>query len=819
MAKPKQPAIPAVPNDVTPAMRGFLSAMREVLQVQSGQGRGDDLDKAVTFRDLGVTSASGSGTAMLGRVINGLIANGEVVAQSAVERPTTPTGVSVTTYIGGIMVSWDNPRYNGHAYTEVFAQPTAVDAQNQPIDAPALNTETMLLGTAGSPLLGVQARTLLGYYVWVRHVNTLGQVGPVHAALGSYVYLPPSPSYLLEQLTNEITRDQLSIELQEPIDLVPVLETAITTEQTTRANADTALSNSIGTVSAVANAKNKTYYQTAAPSSGMTAGDLWFDTDDNNKTYRYSGSAWVLAADARIATNAAAIVAEQTARADAVSALASDITTVQAYVNGDISNLFLNPAFDTVEHGFNGYGTVRLNGYAYMPANCPSANCLELNARDTYGKRVKVSPGDVFHVSMTCATTNSGSPTLGIGFRTYDKAGTGLGWPLVATRTAADALGTWKTISGNYTVPSGVAEIQLFVQLNYSTPYDKWWMITNVQFTNANATRPVTASVQTNATAIANLDGTYTAQWSAKTQVGDLVGGFGTFNDGTTTRFTVHANRFAIMDSSLGNQRFVPFVVDNGKTVISDAFIRNAYIEQLAAGQITAAKINSLTLNAVNITGGTLSLGSGNNMSFQEGGSAGFGKGGPYGGWGYGWHTIIYADGGIHTDRIYASGGSFTGTVNANAGTFNNVTINSNCDVKGTVYADKIVGDVVAMKSYTLTAVSATTGNSKTATIVTVQIASAPFARYALFMPIPKTNVVGISIYRNGVNIGGAQTSDHTAYVPAIYLSANATHTISLSAQCTSTSNAVAGGYTVAGVPSVSIGVFLTKDGSASFTN
>lgn len=702
MAKPKQPAIPAVPNDVTPAMRGFLSAMREVLQVQSGQGRGDELDKAVTFRDLGVTSASGSGASTLGKVINGLIANGEVVAQSAVERPTTPTGVSVTTYIGGIMVSWDNPRYNGHAYTEVFAQPTAVDAQNQPIDAPALNTETMLLGTAGSPLLGVQARTLLGYYVWVRHVNTLGQVGPVHAALGSYVYLPPSPSYLLEQLTNEITRDQLSIELQEPIDLVPVLETAITTEQTTRANADTALSNSISTVSAVANAKNKTYYETAAPTSGMTTGDLWFDTDDNNKTYRYSGSAWVLAADARIASNAAAITAEQTARADAVSALASDITTVQAYVNGDISNLFLNPAFDTGEHGFNGYGTVRLNGYAYMPANCPSANCLELNARDTYGKRVKVSPGDVFHVSMTCATTNGGSPTLGIGFRTYDKAGTTLGWPLVATRTVADALGTWKTISGNYTVPSGVAEIQLFVQLNYNTPYDKWWMITNVQFTNANATRPVTASVQTNATAIANLDGTYNAQWSAKTTVGALNGGFGIFNDGTTTRFTVHANRFAIMDSSLGNTPFVPFVVSGGKTVIADAFIRTAYIEQLAAGQITAEKINSLNLNAIQITGGSISLGGGdNNMIYADGGALGIGKttSGGYGGWGYNWNTIIYNDGSLYTNRLYASAGTFTGTVNANAGTFNNVTINSNCDVKGTIYAEKIVGDVVAIKT------------------------------------------------------------------------------------------------------------------------
>lgn len=99
-------------------------------------------------------------------------------------------------------------------------------------------------------------------------------------------------------------------------------------------------------------------------------------------------------------------------------------------------------------------------------------------------------------------------------------------------------------------------------------------------------------------------------------------------------------------------------------------------------------------------------------MSFQEGGAAGFGKGGPYGGWGYGWHTIIYSDGGLYTDRLYASAGTFTGTVNANAGTFNNVTINSNCDVKGTIYADKIMGDVMAVKlgafntTYTIPAAS-----------------------------------------------------------------------------------------------------------------
>ena len=42
-----------------------------------------------------------------------------------------------------------------------------------------------------------------------------------------------------------------------------------------------------------ANSKNKVYRQTAEPTGGTYAeGDLWFDTDDNNKIYRRTGSAW-----------------------------------------------------------------------------------------------------------------------------------------------------------------------------------------------------------------------------------------------------------------------------------------------------------------------------------------------------------------------------------------------------------------------------------------------------------------------------------------------------------------------------------------------
>jgi hypothetical protein len=51
-----------------------------------------------------------------------------------------------------------------------------------------------------------------------------------------------------------------------------------------------------------ADGKIDTFYQTTAPTSSMSLGDLWFDTDDGNKLYRYSGTAWVVAQDQSIGT-------------------------------------------------------------------------------------------------------------------------------------------------------------------------------------------------------------------------------------------------------------------------------------------------------------------------------------------------------------------------------------------------------------------------------------------------------------------------------------------------------------------------------------
>lgn len=65
-------------------------------------------------------------------------------------------------------------------------------------------------------------------------------------------------------------------------------ETIVTDISDANTNAGTALTNA-ATALSTANSRNRVYRQTTQPTGGTYAeGDLWFDTDDGNKIYRYS---------------------------------------------------------------------------------------------------------------------------------------------------------------------------------------------------------------------------------------------------------------------------------------------------------------------------------------------------------------------------------------------------------------------------------------------------------------------------------------------------------------------------------------------------
>lgn len=120
------------------------------------------------------------------------------------------------------------------------------------------------------------------------------------------------------------------------------LEASIRVEQLARIQGDEALAQQIQQIIATGDGSNSTYLQAdppTAPPYTLNVGDLWFDSDDDFKLRRWSGSAWAPVDDQRILANTAAISNEQTARITADDALASDITALNSVVNDNHNTL------------------------------------------------------------------------------------------------------------------------------------------------------------------------------------------------------------------------------------------------------------------------------------------------------------------------------------------------------------------------------------------------------------------------------------------------------------------------------------------------
>lgn len=137
---------------------------------------------------------------------------------------------------------------------------------------------------------------------------------------------------------------------------------AIQAEEQARADAISAEASARQTLAAKVDLKARTFYQNAAPTADGV-GDIWFDTDDGNKPYRWDGTNWVAVDDARIASNEAAIVAEQQARADGDAAEASARTALAARVTTAENDIASNTSLITAEQ------TARADGDAALAAD------------------------------------------------------------------------------------------------------------------------------------------------------------------------------------------------------------------------------------------------------------------------------------------------------------------------------------------------------------------------------------------------------------------------------------------------------------------
>ncbi|MGL5525680.1 MAG: phage tail tip protein J-related protein [Aeromonas veronii] len=177
--------------------------------------------------------------------------------------------------------------------------------------------------------------------------------------------------------------------------------------------------------------------------------------------------------------------------------------------------------------------------------------------------------------------------------------------------------------------------------------------------------------------------------WTAKVGNTDLdkYGGIGltieTDPDGVTrVKCVVDAEVFAILDPSgatgVGSRH--PFVVKDGVVYMNKLLLDDAEIGQVIAKYINVEHLVGTLIEAATIRS------SDNGQSFS-----------------------LLPDGTLNakkaniTGEINATSGNFKGSIQAESGTLNNVIVQENCNVLGTIYANKIVGDVCRVISTTQT--------------------------------------------------------------------------------------------------------------------
>jgi hypothetical protein len=95
------------------------------------------------------------------------------------------------------------------------------------------------------------------------------------------------------------------------------------------------------------------------------------------------------------------------------------------------------------------------------------------------------------------------------------------------------------------------------------------------------------------------------AQFTLRLNTNGYVSGFGAYNDGKVSEFTVVADRFSVAPPG-STGRVKPFIINGGVVYIDTAMIRDASIQQGKLGPISFGKIVDVAGNPVTTLAGKL---------------------------------------------------------------------------------------------------------------------------------------------------------------------------------------------------------------------
>ena len=662
MAETKIPSIYRVPSKIDPELKRYLESVQEAVEVRLGR-RGDELDQAVTFRDLIDSRIAGRGSGL------------RVNLTPMVENPTpsmpfntVPQNVQASGAFTKIMVTWDNHQMGSH-----FAR-----AQIWRSGVDNLATADLQASVYGSVWTDTVDYNTTMYY-WVRFVQkatevggvetfgafsdpaasatTAADIGAVMTALSEELADLPGYAALNSSIVNAVViiqsdsepsvrpdstalragdiwvdtndnnqqyirntandtwvkaRDSALITLTSAhastisghTSSIATANSNISTLTTTTGSHTTSI-NSLNTSVAT---KARVYRQDDAPSSGMVANDLWVDTNAENKLYQYDGSNWVVATDGGLATSTE------------LNVVSSSATTAQS--TADSAQSTADSKIKTFNQGQTSTG---------IPTSITAGDIwVDTDAYTTTLKGGTFATSDVTTGADTIDLTTSQYNALSVGDRlVYDNGGgttlTGLtddeayyvikgSTPAIklATSHANAIAGTAIDLTGTGNNAQSVTEKVTETNKIYiaqavgadAITAGEWVARDNSAIQSASAS--VTQLSQTTADLAGNASASHVLQVNANGHIAGMSLYSGTTSSGQVSSNIIFQADKIFMTNSSGATPVAAFAIDGDDVYINNAYIQDAAITNVKIADATIESAKIVELNADKIRAGNL---------------------------------------------------------------------------------------------------------------------------------------------------------------------------------------------------------------------
>ena len=307
----KTPSIPDIRDD---NVLDVLRAIKATVDVREGH-IGDPLDQAATLRDLtdlnlvsknGQTNTASGGSLPVGTILPSPIDPSGYNPATDLTTPPAPKNLSARGSVTNVYLDWDGAPYRNHAYTEIWRN--TVDSL----------TTAIRVGTTVSNVYADPAEPETTYYYWIRFVSQANITGPWNSTSGTMAKTSFNVATVINALAKEIVNSQLYNVLGQRISQIEVdayvanrSKDSVLATLTTRVGASeskiTDLRTTTETQAIVISAlrtksgtTNKIFFQGTAPTNPINGytlqeGDLWYDTANNYKSYRWNDTTklWV----------------------------------------------------------------------------------------------------------------------------------------------------------------------------------------------------------------------------------------------------------------------------------------------------------------------------------------------------------------------------------------------------------------------------------------------------------------------------------------------------------------------------------------------